>query len=642
MRTIYGSHALAACLLLTLGCGERQEHGPGLGGGTHGIIPQGYYATVDISTTSSLRLTLHQVIDDHQRYPYSSTATDTWNILEQADEDPGDSGYILDIYKNASYIKVGGGTGSYNREHSWPSSFGFPNDNASNYPYSDCHHLFLSDSGYNSSRGNKPYRECAAGCSERVTLYNDGRGGGSGTYPGNSNWTTGSGVTGSWETWQGRRGDVARALLYLDLRYEGGTHGATGISEPDLRLTDDEALIDSGHTGSNESVAYMGMLATLLRWHDEDPVDSREALRNDAVYGYQGNRNPFVDHPEWVACAFQGTCGGNPPPVLHVAYLDGASVSAKGGWRAQVTIAVHDASHEPVADVAVGGSWSGGASGSASCTTSASGTCTLQTGKLKGNVPQATFSVTGLTLAGATYSSTANHDLDGDSDGTTIAVYKVSQHAAPAAAIVAPADASTVSGQVTIQVNASDDKDPAGSLAVEVSIDGGIYQTGTYNTQTGLYERILNTSLLADGPHTIDARATDSASGTGSAGQVAVTVQNSQPTGTSHCADLDDTSLSVKGGWRAQVTITVHDQGHQPVTGAQVSGSWISGASGGASCTTGAGGTCTVQSGKLKGRISSAAFQVTGITAAGLSYLNTNNHDPDGDSDGTTITLTAP
>ncbi|HEY9143624.1 MAG TPA: endonuclease, partial [Arenimonas sp.] len=59
---------------------------------------------------------------------------------------------------------------------------------------------------------------------------------------------------------------------------------------------------------SNLSVAYMGRLADLLQWHAEDPVDAKEQLRNEAVYSYQGNRNPFIDHPEWAACIFQNQC----------------------------------------------------------------------------------------------------------------------------------------------------------------------------------------------------------------------------------------------------------------------------------------------------------------------------------------------
>ncbi|KFL36020.1 hypothetical protein N788_05605 [Arenimonas donghaensis DSM 18148 = HO3-R19] len=261
-----------------------------------------YYQGVNQASASALRASLHAIIDDHQRFPYSATATDTWDVLEFADEDPLNPGRILDVYRNASYQKYGAGNTEYNREHTWPKSYGFTNDGSTNYPYTDTHMLFLSDSGYNSSRGNKPYANCLSGCTERTTLAHNGKGGGSGVFPGNSNWYS----TTYWQTWGDRKGDVARALLYMDVRYEGGTHGVTGAAEPDLILTDDPGLIQA--SGSNLSVAYMGRLADLLQWHAEDPVDDKERLRNEAVYSYQGNRNPFIDHPEWAACVFQNQC----------------------------------------------------------------------------------------------------------------------------------------------------------------------------------------------------------------------------------------------------------------------------------------------------------------------------------------------
>ncbi|MFN2369730.1 MAG: endonuclease, partial [Candidatus Krumholzibacteriia bacterium] len=269
-------------------------------------IPLGYYDTIDAGSPATLRTSLHAAIDDHQKITYTSTATDTWDVLEQADQDPNDSGRILDVYLNASYPKYGEGNLDYNREHVWPKSYGFPNDGAANYPYTDCHHLFLCNDSRNSSRGNKPYGKVGAAGTEYPTLPNDGVGGGSGTYPGWSNWADPV----YWETWWDRRGDVARALFYLDVRYEGGSHGITGYAEPDLVLTDDLTLIEASNTGSNETVGYMGLLAVLLQWHLDDPVDTKEQARNDAVFAHQGNRNPFIDHPEWVGCLFLGACGG--------------------------------------------------------------------------------------------------------------------------------------------------------------------------------------------------------------------------------------------------------------------------------------------------------------------------------------------
>jgi endonuclease I len=273
--------------------------------------PPGYYDGVDASTSQALFSTLHPIIDDHVRIPYSSAGVDTWDVLEAAQEDPSDPGRILDVYRNASYAKVGAGNAFYDREHTWPRSYGFPNDGASNQPFSDCHLLHLSHSSYNNARGNNPYGTCDAACTVAETVANAGQGGGSGPYPDDDNWIRGAGgaggLLGRFETWTGRRGDVARAILYADVRYEGGLHGVTGFGEPDLIVTDDETLIAQSNTGANELVAYMGLRSTLLEWHALDPVDAFERRRNDVVFAFQGNRNPFVDHPEWVAVAFGET-----------------------------------------------------------------------------------------------------------------------------------------------------------------------------------------------------------------------------------------------------------------------------------------------------------------------------------------------
>ena len=268
--------------------------------------PPGYYATVDLRSATTLRATLHAVIDDHTRLPYTAASLDTWDVLEQADEDPANPRNILDVYRNRSFQKAGGGNSNYNREHSWPKSYGFPDDDGRVYPYTDCHHLFLCDDGYNTARSNKPFQDASAGTSEYQV-----DGGTSGTYPGTSNWSTGSYTTGRWQVWSERRGDIARAMFYMDVRYAGGVHGGTGWPEPDLILTDDRNLIDSRNTGNNESIGYMGLLSTLLVWNAQDPPDARERRRNDVVFQHQGNRNPFVDHPEWIAIVFGGPWPGS-------------------------------------------------------------------------------------------------------------------------------------------------------------------------------------------------------------------------------------------------------------------------------------------------------------------------------------------
>lgn len=298
-------------------------------GATNRRREEDYWLGVAGTDSASLRVAIHNRMDDHQRHNYSDSVTDTWDILEAADEHPGNSSQILALYPNIAYTKFGGGTGPYNREHTWPQSMGFPDDGVTNSPRTDCHHLFLDDVDTNAARGSRPYGTCSSGCTEMPTVANNGVGGVGGGYPGDSNWYGGSdGATGTMEVWNHRRGDVARAQLYMDIRYEGGNHAATGFAEPNLVLTDDTSLIASTQTGNNEPLAYMGRLAVLLQWHTQDPVDDDERRRNDVVWRYQGNRNPFVDHPEWVACVYQGNCPLQETPL----FADGFESGDTSAW----------------------------------------------------------------------------------------------------------------------------------------------------------------------------------------------------------------------------------------------------------------------------------------------------------------------
>jgi endonuclease I len=304
-------------LIVSVACGPERESGQVL------TLPvtADYYANVRCEDPALCRQVLHDLIDDHQFIAYSSsTETDTWDMLEAACQDPRDSTRVLDVYKNESYAKVGGGNPIYNREHTWPKSYGFRNYDLNNYPYTDGHHLFISNSSYNSLRANLPFRSCASDCSEAATVN-------TASDAANSNWFSGKETTGSWQTWMARRGDVARALLYMDLRYAGGVHGVTGAFEPDLVLTDDQKLITASKSGLNASgVAYMGSLSVLLTWHEQDPVDDIERRHNAQVYAFQGNRNPFVDHPEWVDCVYKNKCQASVLPPMNV--------SAKAGYKA--------------------------------------------------------------------------------------------------------------------------------------------------------------------------------------------------------------------------------------------------------------------------------------------------------------------
>jgi endonuclease YncB( thermonuclease family) len=124
--------------------------------------------------------------------------------------------------------------------------------------------------------------------------------------------------------------------------------------------------------------------------------------------------------------------------------------------------------------------------------------------------------------------------------------YSQSSNDAPTCSIVNPSDGATVSGTVTVQVDASDSEDADDTLTVEVAIDSGTYQTATYNSTSGYYEYDWDTTGVSDGDHTVDARATDSDGATTSASQVAVTVDNTEsaPTVDSLSASEVETSDS--------------------------------------------------------------------------------------------------
>ena len=263
------------------------------------VTLDGYYDSADDTNATTLRNTLHEIIDDHISYPYSAGTTDTWDVLSVADEDPNPAvdldpmvtEQVWMVYKNNSYQWLGGGVQAYNREHTWPQSYGFSSGDLGddNPARTDAHHLMLSDVDYNSDRGNKYFDNCVSGCTELPTDSYNGQGG-----AGESNWYNGS----VFEVWDARKGDIARAMFYMAIRYEGNA-----VNEVDLELTDNPAEIQTGQP-------KMGLLSVLLEWHEQDPVDLIELYRNDEVFALQENRNPFVDHPEWVECIFVvgGTC----------------------------------------------------------------------------------------------------------------------------------------------------------------------------------------------------------------------------------------------------------------------------------------------------------------------------------------------
>jgi hypothetical protein len=206
----------------------------------------------------------------------------------------------------------------------------------------------------------------------------------------------------------------------------------------------------------------------------------------------------------------------------------------------------------------------------------------------------------------------------------------------PTVSITSPADGATVSGTVTIVASASDDN---GVTQVAFTVDGTPIGTDT-NGADG-WSMSWDSTQGADGAHVLGARATDTIGQTGSDTNN-VTVQNGVSE-SMHVGDIDASTASGRGGkWDAHVTITVHGASHGPLASATVSGSWSGGASGGGSCVTNASGQCTVSKTNINRNSASATFSVTGVTHAVNTYNGADNHDPDGDSNGTTIVVARP
>lgn len=228
--------------------------------------PETYYAGVDTKSAEYLSVSLNHILRNHISYEYRCA----WDMLKEADEDPDNSDQVITFYQGEGIPKVkrdrgGGDKGTWNREHVWSKSHGF--SKSETYAYTDAHNLRPSYASVNSARsykdfsnGGEPVQDCAA------CLTTDS----------------------TWEAPDVIKGDVARTMFYMAVRYNGGDK--TGVG--DLRLVKGKSKGKSNEFGD---------LCSLLAWHEDDPVSPEEEKRSQVIYNWQGNRNPFIDKPEWVS-----------------------------------------------------------------------------------------------------------------------------------------------------------------------------------------------------------------------------------------------------------------------------------------------------------------------------------------------------
>ncbi|MCM3181137.1 endonuclease [Cytobacillus horneckiae] len=230
-------------------------------GSDEGGYTGSYYDPAIGKSGEELKTALHNIIDDHTEISYSSV----WEALKQTDADPNNSNNVILLYTGRSQSKSSNGSGvdNWNREHVWAKSHG--NFGTAMGPGTDLHHLRPTDVSVNSSRGNKDFDNGGSPQGEAPDTFTDND---------------------SWEPRDEVKGDVARMIFYMDVRYEGDS------GELDLEVNN---VVNNGTT------PYHGKLSTLIQWHHQDPVDNFERQRNEIIYNdYQHNRNPFIDHPEWV------------------------------------------------------------------------------------------------------------------------------------------------------------------------------------------------------------------------------------------------------------------------------------------------------------------------------------------------------
>jgi endonuclease I/flagellar hook capping protein FlgD len=262
-------------------------------------IPTGYYDAATSLRGSALLIALHNIIKAHTALTYSFTATAFRNTDKRPD------GNVWDVYSdvpggNPPYefafgpLGSGGSEGiAYNREHSFPQSwFG-----GSALPmYSDLWIIYPTDSKVNSERSNYPYGK--VGTATWTSL--------NGSKLGNC---VSPGYSGPcFEPIDGYKGDLSRSQFYVATRY----------------FNEDASWPGGAATSKSQLLPWAA--DQYLQWSTGDPVSWKERARNAAIYEYQHNRNPFVDHPEFVSAIYDSAnvAGVDPAEVPHHAMLEAA------------------------------------------------------------------------------------------------------------------------------------------------------------------------------------------------------------------------------------------------------------------------------------------------------------------------------
>ncbi|MEK0448076.1 MAG: hypothetical protein RL088_344 [Verrucomicrobiota bacterium] len=242
--------------------------------------PPGYYTAATGLSGIPLKNALNGIIKNgHTVILYN----DIIGPLKTIWQDPLNSSNMIYTYSGFSVPKSTPlDSSGWNREHLWPRSRG--NGDQLGPDDSDLFHVVPADASVNTQRSNLYFDISSAADGGIVNPAHA-------EAPGNSR------DADSWEPLASQRGDIARAMFYMAVRYDG--------TEPN---TQDMELVGRSPTGPQ-----MGNLNTLLAWHAADPPDAAELARNDLIFtNYQHNRNPFIDHPEYAAAIWGSGPGSTP------------------------------------------------------------------------------------------------------------------------------------------------------------------------------------------------------------------------------------------------------------------------------------------------------------------------------------------
>ena len=278
--------------------------------------PNSYYDKALNKSDYNLMSSLCNIIHSHKQLSYGAL----WDAFKSTDTDS--QGYIIDMYSNCRYRpnehgasaqNVGDG---FNREHSFPKSWfddGYP-------MYTDLFHLYPTDIKVNSQRSNYPFGVCANGTRlVNGSLHGKGKLGQS-TYPGYSGTV--------FEPDDEYKGDFARTYFYMVTCYMNELPSWPG--SPQLNYS------------ANKYKAFSTWsINMLMEWTRLDPVSDKEIKRNDAVYRIQGNRNPFIDHPE-LAEHIWGNLQGKPWPDGNVDPMPVAITAPENGSTIDIGTTVKD------------------------------------------------------------------------------------------------------------------------------------------------------------------------------------------------------------------------------------------------------------------------------------------------------------